>query len=1547
MGDRASVKDVFVQCQTGLQGHGKLMKTLHKIYDKTGFEAFWSEFQHYLKYAMIVFKREPAVERMIDFVAKFAPTLCKKVSEKGGDQEGDDTLLDEDSVADNRLLQEMFDFLLTSHSARERGVRFRCCQLINKLLTNLGEDAQIDDDLYDRLYECMLERLKDKCPMVRYHAVLAMARLQDPADENCPVIKAYLFLLNCDPNADVRRAVMSSIAPSTKTLASIIGRTRDVKDTVRKTAYEVLAEKIHIKALSIASRLQLINEGLKDRSEMVRQACSSKLLQAWMRTVGGNIIDLLKSLDVEDSTDICSRVLETLFKAMSLKDMMASFNILDEKLLVPLDALNSESALYWQAVCKFIYAMGTDGDEYMEKVMPTVVDFCAYMQRYIDDLKKVEDPEIQLGREFIIEQLLLITSYMDTADVASKYVNDPFTLLKCQTIISEMLQQLKLSSVSSTLQMMIESQIVPGIQNEDAEVRNMAMQALGLCCYLSKDLLVTYIPLFMQASQIDVEGVRVTALQILFDLLLIYGLEIVDASEGSSNESLDNAQNVDGVDAVTSDTASSNSDNRNGTASKLVAIICSFLDGESSDLRTCAAEGLSKLLLSGRVVSSKILSHLILLWYNPLSEDDTHLRDCLGTFFPLYALASRCNQEVVEECFLPTLRTLLNAPATSPLAEVDVNNVAELLVQLTNTKLLTASQNSTETSMDNPGHDNLSETVCNEILSNPDSTHVKLWVRILNQMDVSPDNEVVLKDLRILAYKMCKTVKEKTSVRGLQKFQTRINELSSKFVTDNTDLENIEIEPVVPSTESAEEAPETATETPKRKRVRGLYSHNMTLAMESESELDIADDSTVEVDASCLMSRTSVETPSRRNRKNTSTTEIAEEDVFIAPNELQRPVSEAVADTGIEETDVVGDQRVPATESQNAVNPQEEKTTGKEKSPRSESPDKRGRPTEKKAASPKKIGRKSPVKSQEKRKASMSPADVSPEKRIASESPARRSQEKRKASKSPTRERKRMSKSPARSESYGRSSSNSPEKRKSSESPIKEAGRNRMAEFQEKSPERKNKSKSPARGNTEKRKSSASPTKTSGGKDDKASPAKKTKENAKASASNPKMSPVKKASKVQKPEKTKELVQHPVKGKSGLDEEQKRNEKLKKSQSPERKKSASKVPAKNSGKAVEKNIRKAMPKSIDTGRTRSAASISEVKSPRQARGVKPSDSGKLSSTNSPKPALKAGSKIVADTPDQVSRKVSTRSLVSSPDTSTPSGKGIPKGKSVAETPEHAVKQKPRQKETAPVSAGRSGARSISAKPVVVLTDVKARHQKTSTRTPRMTVNSASESSPEKTATITNRGKITSTDDSSTSSPDSAKQKTQKKGKGKVSPVKNLALETTTDEDEEEVSLKRKAKPSRRSATASASDSTVATPPVAGRTTRSSLSQSSLDSPSVRSLRQPTSVSGTKTLKNLQTAAGKRADEKTSLRPTRAGKSESSQSPRLSSRTGGTTTVSARSKSSDSGKTTKTKAAAPVANVTMSAVATKVTRDTKRPEPGKLKRPLRSKPSNRR
>ena len=89
----------------------RLKEPLYMTFLQTEFSAFWSDFCHCMKYAMVVFKREPAVERVIDFISKFAPSLSKgrPEEEKEGDNEDEE---EKDSVGDNRLLQEIFDFLL-------------------------------------------------------------------------------------------------------------------------------------------------------------------------------------------------------------------------------------------------------------------------------------------------------------------------------------------------------------------------------------------------------------------------------------------------------------------------------------------------------------------------------------------------------------------------------------------------------------------------------------------------------------------------------------------------------------------------------------------------------------------------------------------------------------------------------------------------------------------------------------------------------------------------------------------------------------------------------------------------------------------------------------------------------------------------------------------------------------------------------------------------------------------------------------------------------------------------------------------------------------------------------------------------------------------------------------------------------------------------------------------------------------------------------------------------------------------------------------------
>ncbi|CAH1784611.1 unnamed protein product, partial [Owenia fusiformis] len=915
---KQTLKDIFTECQRGLQSHGKLIKSLKKIYDSMNLDDFWNEFQGLLKYSMIVFKREPAVERTLDFVAKFTTSLSVQAKENEKPEEakeGEEQSLAEEMEEENKLLLKLFGFLLESHNARDRAVRFRCCQMINKLLNNLGENAQIDDDLYDKVYESMLRRLRDKFPIVRVQAVTALARLQDPQDKDCPVIEAYLFLLGSDPNPDVRRAVLSYIACSTKTLPAILERTRDAKESVRKLAYQVIAEKVHIKALTIAQRVRLLQDGLNDRTDLVKDACKGKLLQSWLRVWGGNVLDLLKCLDVENSMETCQIALKALFEKIPVEELVQNFDLVNEQSVLEFKKLSPESVLYWRCLCEHIKSLGDSAEEQLDKILPNGTAFCSYIESVRSTMKENissntdENMDQELINEYILHQLLTLAGVLDLSDeVGRKSLNkliremlvctttshtlveplilrlhtihpddnlrisnlveviseirqpittiedsmsadeqrkldlklagvrvelnqlreelddciknqefgkaaeikariteldaskasildegvpktqeireeknDPGTLLKCLTITTCMLQDVSMKSLSPTLQTLMETLILPCIPNEDPAVRNQAVKALGLSCLLSKDTARAHLLLFMQISRVDACEVQITALHVIFDLLHTFGMESFDVDEDEEENAEDvelPKEEADERSEVESTTSSTEKMHAGKTTKSILSILIGLLDEEGTEIRTAAAEGLAKLLLSGRVLSSKLLSRLILLWYNPVTEGDSHLRHCLGAFFPMFAFAGRSNQELVAECFTPTLRTLFNAPATSPLAEVNVNNVSELLVQLTSAKHLMNNNNSAllqETSL----HDDIAIRVCNDILEEPNSFNVRNLCKILNSLELTPTNATNNKDLKVLADQMVAEVKDKQCAKTLEKFQKSLTDMIS------------------------------------------------------------------------------------------------------------------------------------------------------------------------------------------------------------------------------------------------------------------------------------------------------------------------------------------------------------------------------------------------------------------------------------------------------------------------------------------------------------------------------------------------------------------------------------------------------------------------------------------------------------------------------------------------------------------------------------------------------------------------------------------------
>ncbi|NWH26763.1 CND3 protein, partial [Grus americana] len=370
-----------------------------------------------------------------------------------------------------------------------------------------------------------------------------------------------------------------------------------------------------------------------------------------------------------------------------------------------------------------------------------------------DLIKKAEQPEI---KEMRVEK------------------NDPETLLKCLMICYELLKIMSLSKgIDPTVNEIIESLILPGVTNVHPAVRNMAVLCLGCCALQNKEFARKQLALLLQVLQIDNLKVKLSALKAIFDQLMLFGIEPFKARRGNDSQSEDAHTRTENCEE---ESETVEEEEETATVHSLLQLLSSFLDSEFSELRTEAAEGIAKLMFSGRLISAKLLSRLVLLWYNPVTEEDTRLRHCLGVFFPLFAYANRSNQECFEEAYLPTLQTLLNAPATSPLAEIDIGNVSELLVDLTRPSGLKPQSKKSQDYQDLTVHDSLAMKICNEILMDPTAPDVRIYAKALNSLELSSSST---ENLLVLLNEILEKVKDKLCQRAIEKMKMNLTKDSN------------------------------------------------------------------------------------------------------------------------------------------------------------------------------------------------------------------------------------------------------------------------------------------------------------------------------------------------------------------------------------------------------------------------------------------------------------------------------------------------------------------------------------------------------------------------------------------------------------------------------------------------------------------------------------------------------------------------------------------------------------------------------------------------
>ena len=381
---REKIVDVFSDAQVGLQHHQKLLKSLRKAYeDSTSEDDFLSIFVDLLKHAFVVFKREPAVDRLISFAGYFVANS------------GEDFVL-------NFLQNTLAPF----HASRDKAVRFRVTQLTHKILDHMSviDDVNLSEETYRVIYKAAMVLAFDKVFQIRTQAILSLGRIQDSSDPACPVVAAMLDRMQKDSSHEVRRCALQNVAASLVSLPYIVERTRDVKDTVRKTAYSVLAKKFTIQNLSISQRIQLLKDGLNDNAAMVKDACTS-LLFSWLSLFDGDVIALVTKLDVEESAKVTETALVHIFKTINADDLVQAMQEMmkpevqsqsddsngeddtqeeaTDSCVIPYDKLNSEVAFFWSCLCAYYADLGDQGEQYLSKILPTAMEFAVYLKRYV------------------------------------------------------------------------------------------------------------------------------------------------------------------------------------------------------------------------------------------------------------------------------------------------------------------------------------------------------------------------------------------------------------------------------------------------------------------------------------------------------------------------------------------------------------------------------------------------------------------------------------------------------------------------------------------------------------------------------------------------------------------------------------------------------------------------------------------------------------------------------------------------------------------------------------------------------------------------------------------------------------------------------------------------------------------------------------------------------------------------------------------------------------------------------------------------------------
>ncbi|XP_024527782.1 condensin complex subunit 3 isoform X2 [Selaginella moellendorffii] len=709
---------IFNECQQTHASHRRHLKDLVKSRRQQDQQEFAGLFKRFVTPIFDVMKKEPAVERIVKFVASVV------------------TFRDENAAECDAFLEDFVDFLLSAVDSSNKSVRYRSCQILSEVIMMLGEDTEVNAELWDEMTAAMERRIQDKIAGIRVFAARSLGRLFSDDKDN----SQYRLSLQFDPSPDVRKAALLAIPVLNTTISDIVSRTGDVSAAVRKAAYSVIRD-IPIQSLSIRQRALVLQRGLLDRESTVQVECRSMLKDGWLtRDCQKDPLILLKLLDVETNEKAGELVMQQLLtedcmgvdNSQSLRDYLDHDGTNEGKIRF----MEPEEALYWRTLCAHLHseaqakssdaaksrgaqadvleAVAADKAQLLDSILPaTVAEFVTLVEAH---------HTAGSSQSFVSRQLLLLANVLDFSDMASR---------KCAAAsINNFLYQW--TSPDRGPEMTGDGIYLGGGKEwsdafvqlakkvhatPDAFEEAMAQAALDLgkvCreggagalqwlqCLATTGILlenlrsIRQFPAHVMETQEMVDGllipaanhlvadvrragVRCLSLYCLSEehpsvrvirqleeaLIKSYGAEKIMAIKGMFDLVMSH-----GAGLMDSQRASHSPGQMQLPLLQLLADILSDQHdiyvqediGETESARSVAAEGFAKLLLHSKrfpelgLVRSRVLSDLFRMYFDEDTKSIPRLGQCLSVFFHNYASATPEHKRCIAEVFVPVLR---------------------------------------------------------------------------------------------------------------------------------------------------------------------------------------------------------------------------------------------------------------------------------------------------------------------------------------------------------------------------------------------------------------------------------------------------------------------------------------------------------------------------------------------------------------------------------------------------------------------------------------------------------------------------------------------------------------------------------------------------------------------------------------------------------------------------------------------------------------------------------------------------------------------------